>query len=114
MHRYLAKSIGLSPNQTWGFIAEHNRHYNTPLSVKQDLEPVVLFLLSTGVTPDQVGSIALKAPLLFRSTRVDELFLMFELVSERLGGVDKARAMLLNKPDAFVVDGLDTFREALG
>jgi hypothetical protein len=114
VHRYLAKSIGLSPNQTWGFIAEHNRHYNTPLSVKQDLEPVVLFLLSTGVTPDQVGSIALKAPLLFRSTRVDELFLMFELVSERLGGVDKARAMLLNKPDAFVVDGLDTFREALG
>ncbi len=113
VHRYLATSLGLTERQTWGFIAEHNRHYNTPLSVKQDLEPVVLFVLSTGVTPEQLASVALKAPLLFRSRRVDELFLMFELASERLGGVDEARAMLLSTPEAFVVDGPDAFRETL-
>lgn len=114
VQRYLEMApISLTKSQALGFIAEHNRHYNTPLSVKQDLEPVVLFILSTGVAPEQVASIAVKAPLLFRSRRVDELFVMFELAGERLGGVEKARRMLLNRPDAFVVDGPDAFREAL-
>ena len=114
VQRYLEMApMTLTKSQALGFIAEHNRHYNTPLSVKQDLEPVVLFILSTGVAPEQVASIAVKAPLLFRSRRVDELFVMFELAGERLGGVEKARRMLLNRPDAFVVDGPDAFREAL-
>lgn len=112
VERYLSTSLGLQADDVDAFLATHNRHYNTPLSVKQDLEPVVMFMRSTGVSGEQVATLATKAPLIFRK-RADELFLMFEWASKRLGSEDKARLLLLRRPEAFVVDGLDAFREAL-
>lgn len=104
------KSLGVDCDT---FLGVHNSHFNTPLSVKRDLEPVVLFLMSTGLSKEEVGRVAAKAPLLFRKDPA-QLFDFFEELRRELRSDDKARGVLLRKPRAFVVDGLDAFREAAG
>jgi len=104
--------LGSSALDVDAFVDAH-AVYRTQLSVKRDLEPVVMFLMSTGLSKEEVGRIAAKAPLVFRKDPA-ELFARYEWLRYELGSDDKARGMLLRRPEVFAGDGsLDDFRSLL-
>ena len=104
--------LGSSALDVDAFVDAH-AVYSTQLSVKRDLEPVVMFLMSTGLSKEEVGRIAAKAPLVFRKDPA-ELFARYEWLRYELGSDDKARGMLLRRPEVFAGDGsLDDFRSLL-
>ena len=104
--------LGSSALDVDAFVDAH-AVYSTQLSVKRDLEPVVMFLMSTGLSKEEVGRIAAKAPLVFRKDPA-ELFARYEWLRYELGSDDRARGMLLRRPEVFAGEGsLDDFRESL-
>jgi hypothetical protein len=101
--RYLASTLRLDQKQLESFFDQHTKYFNSTLSVKRDLEPVVLFLRSLGLSDEEVSRVAAKAPLLFRR-RVDDLFEIIEWLGNRFGDPKAAKAVLVKRPELFVVD----------